>query len=338
MKTRLMQCVLGGASSFIAVFTAIAQPDPSLTVRLYAGVNITGTPGTVFAVQATTNVTESNSWMTADFVRVASTNHFWTDSSAPATGVRFYRAIAIAPTNLVFIPPGTFRLGSPSNEVDRGSGEGPQTTVTISKGCFMGKYKVTQGDYLAVAGVNPSYFNTNNGYSLDLARPVETVSWYDASNYCVLRTKQELAAGLIPSGSRYRLPTETEREYACRAGTSDRRLYYGDDSGYVNLAKYAWYSANSSNMTHAVGQKLPNQWGLYDMAGNVYEWCLNSSWQYPGGSVTDPQGPLLGTYRHTRGGSWNNPANNCRSAQRFVSDPAGAGFGTGFRVVLVAGT
>src|SRR5262249_40028787 len=126
---------------------------------------------------------------------------------------------------------------------------------------YMEKYLVTQKDYLAVVGNNPSFFTG------DLSRPVEQVSWHDATNYCAKRTQQELAAELIPPGSQYRLPTEAEQEYACRAWTSDRRFYYGDDPGYTNLTSYAWYGQNNDGTTQPVGRKLPNQWGLYDIVG-----------------------------------------------------------------------
>ena len=112
---------------------------------------------------------------------------------------------------------------------------------------------------------------------------METVSWYDATNYCGELTERERAAGRIATNSVYRLPTEAEWEYACRAGTSTR-FSYGDDPGYTNLTNYAWYGDNSGGTTHPVGQKLPNPWGLYDMHGNVWEWCQDWwSDTYPGG-------------------------------------------------------
>jgi len=179
-----------------------------------------------------------------------------------------------------------------------------------------------------VIGNNPSYFPG------DANRPVEQVSWNDATNYCAQLTARERLAGRLPAGWAYRLPTEAEWEYACRAGTTNR-YYYGDDTGYTQLANYAWYNANSGGITHPVGGKLPNRWGLYDMAGNVWEWC--SDWYddaYPGGSVTDPQGSVSGSHRVIRGGSWPNPANYCRSAQRGLSLPAAPDNRFGFRLVL----
>jgi eukaryotic-like serine/threonine-protein kinase len=145
--------------------------------------------------------------------------YLWADKSAPATGKRFYRAVAMPPpTNMMFIPPGTFRMGSPEDEVDRYDWEGPQTDVIISQGFWIGKYEVTQGDYLAVMGNNPSYFNgiLNEGtewetdYGTDLTRPVEQVSWNDATAYCAALTEREREAGRIAANAVYRLPTEAE--------------------------------------------------------------------------------------------------------------------------------
>jgi formylglycine-generating enzyme required for sulfatase activity len=236
---------------------------------------------------------------------------------------------------MVFIPPGTFRMGSPTNEVDRYSDEGPQTAVTISRGFWMGKCEVTQGEYLAVMGSNPSNFTG------DTNRPVEVVNWHDAANYCAKLTEREQAAGRIAPNSVYRLPTEAEWEYGCRGWTS-ARFSYGDDPGYINLTNYAWYGENSGGTTHPVGQKLPTPWGLHDMHGNVLEWCQDWFGEYPGGIAVDPQGPGTGSYRVIRGGSWGfsylyGYARYCRSAFRDGGDPADKGDGVGFRAVLAPG-
>jgi formylglycine-generating enzyme required for sulfatase activity len=223
-------------------------------------------------------------------------------------------------------------MGSPENEVDRDSDEGPQA-VRLTKGFYMGKYLVTQRDYLAVMGSNPSNFPD------DPNLPVEALDggWNDATNYCAKRTRQEAALGLIPAGSQYRLPTEAEWEYACRAWTSTR-FYYGDDPGYADLDSYAWYLDNSGERTHPVGQKLPNGWGLYDMAGNVWQYCQDWYGPYPGGSVTDPQGPGTGSFHVIRGGGWYATGKGCRSAQRLNPHPMSSfNWSIGFRVVLAPG-
>ena len=323
--------VIGAVCLIMALHPAIANAQATLGLQLYSGLSVTGAVGTVCAVQATTNAADTNSWMTVDFIQLTTSNCLWTDVSTPATGRRFYRTVAIAPTNLVFIPPGTFRIGSPPTETNRNANEGPQMTVTLTRGFFMGKYLVTQAEYQAVVGFNPSQFIG------ELNRPVEKVSWNDSTNYCVLRTQQELAAGKIPVGSKYRLPTEAEWEYACRAGTADRRFFYGDDLGFTNLANYAWYNANSSFSTQPVGQKPPNQWGLYDMIGNVWAWVQDWDGVYPGGSVTDPQGPVSGFSRMMRGGCWNGVPQICRSAMREGA-PASLGLNNfGLRVALAPG-
>jgi formylglycine-generating enzyme required for sulfatase activity len=200
----------------------------------------------------------------------------------------------------------------------------------------MGDYEVTQGQYLALMGSNPSKFSTNNGFAQDLSRPVETVTWNEATNYCGRLTQREQAAGRIGTNVVYRLPTEAEWEYACRGWTSTR-FSYGDDPGYTNLTNYAWYPDNSSLTTHPVGQKLPNPWGLYDMYGNVWEWCQDwSSDSLPGGISVDPQGPATGTYHVVRGGSWGNGAWGWRTASRGAGGPGIWGL-FGFRVVLAPG-
>jgi formylglycine-generating enzyme required for sulfatase activity len=212
----------------------------------------------------------------------------------------------------------------------------------------MGKYEVTQGEYLALTGNNPSFFTTNdfsgNPIDPDLNRPVELVSWKDATDYCATLTQRDRVAGRISTNSVYRLPTEAEWEYACRAWTSTR-FSFGDDPGYTNLTNYAWDDDNSGRMTHPVGQKLPNPWGLYDMHGNVWEWCQDWFGLYPGGIAVDPQGPATseddGASRVIRGGiwyGWSGSARYCRSAFRYDRHPIDWNiFFIGFRVVLAPG-
>jgi len=224
---------------------------------------------------------------------------------------------------LVWIPAGTFMMGSPTTEPDRNSDEGPQHHVTISQPFYMGAYEVTQRQYQAVMRTNPSYFKSSG-----LDAPVETVSWRSAVGFC-----QELSQR---TGLTVTLPTEAQWEYACRAD-STTRFSYGDDPGYTLLGNYAWYSDNSSSRTYPVGQKTPNAWGLYDMHGNVWEWCEDWYGPYESADVVDPQGPASGSARVVRGGGWHYLPRYCRSAFRSANDPAFAGNYIGFRVLLAPG-
>ncbi len=351
MKTPLSNLVRSpfvvGLIVWAVELSASAQTPAGLALQTYAGLTITGAVGTVYAIEYVTDLAQTNNpsaWRCLEFLQLPASPYLWADKSAPATGRRFYRAaVFAAPTNMVFILPGTFRMGSPTNEVDRWDEDGPQTAVTISRGFCMGKFEVTQGDYLAVMGSNPSEFTTNdfrgNSISPDLNRPVEKVNWNDATNYCAKLTQQERAVGRVPTNCVYRLPTEAEWEYACRGWTSTR-FSYGDDPGYTNLSDYAWYGCcgivpTMQLSTHSVGQKLPNPWGLYDMHGNVYEWCQDWwSSNLSGGIVLDPQGPATGQNHVFRGGDFFGPARNCRSAYRIAFSRGDSFILIGFRVVL----
>ncbi|HEY5910829.1 MAG TPA: formylglycine-generating enzyme family protein [Verrucomicrobiae bacterium] len=318
-----------------------AQTPPVLNVQVYPGLRITGTVGTVYSIQYVTDLAQTNNasaWRGLEFLRLPASPYLWTDTSAPATGRRFYRAmvIPISTNNMAFIPPGSFRMGSPIDEAGRYDWEGPQTEVTISRGFYMGKREVTQAEYLAVTGTNPSWFQPPNATS-DLSRPVEQVTWFEATNYCGLITQRDRALGRISTNTVYRLPTEAEWEYACRGWTSTR-FSLGDDPNYASLTNYVWYAGNAESTTHPVGQKLPNPWGLFDMHGNVWEWCQGwGDYYYPGGIALDPQGPLAGSTRAHRGGGWGSPAPDCRSANRGNSNPGDRATTTGFRVVLAPG-
>jgi formylglycine-generating enzyme required for sulfatase activity len=314
-----------------------AQTPAGLDAQLYAGLTVTGEIGAVYQIQCVTDLAQASNpdaWHCLEFLQLPTSPYLWTDKSSPATAHRFYQAVVFAaPTNMIFIPPGTFRMGSPTNEPNRSIKEGPQTDVTISRGFWIGKYLLTQGEYQSLMGNNPSFFNTNNGFSQDLTRPVDSATWFDASEYCTQLTRKERARGHIPADSLFRLPTEAEWEYACRAWTSTA-YSYGDDPGYSNLVNYAWFHANSAGMTHPVGQKLPNPWGLYDMHGMLEEWCQDWFASYAGGSLIDPQGSATGTLKVIRGGFWEDTASYCRSASRNEHDPLAQHYHLGFRLVL----
>ncbi|MBM3837400.1 MAG: formylglycine-generating enzyme family protein [Verrucomicrobia bacterium] len=250
------------------------------------------------------------------------------DFPVPAAFFRV-EAVDILPLpNMVWIPQGRFVMGSPPDEKDRDLDEDPLTQVVFPSGFWMGKYEVTQGEYERITGTNPSGFNG------DPSRPVERVSWEDAVAYCARLTQTEFSAGRLPFGYAYRLPTEAEFEYACRAGTTTR-YSFGDDLDYTELGEYAWYDANSLKTTHPVGQKRPNLFGLHDIYGNVWEWCHDYyDSAYPGGSIERPSGPSSGVSRVFRGGGWDWKASSCRSAYRNNVLPTRRSNYLGFRVVL----
>jgi formylglycine-generating enzyme required for sulfatase activity/predicted Ser/Thr protein kinase len=222
---------------------------------------------------------------------------------------------------LVLIRPGKFIMGSPDSEKGRVVHEGPQHEVTISKPFYMGVTEVTQEQYQAIMGKNPSGWK-------GATNPVENVSWDDVAQFCKKLSEKTRQA--------VRLPTEAEWEYACRAGTQTASSF-GDDP--FALGDYAWWDGNSDKTTHPVGQKKPNAWGLYDMHGNVCEWCADWYGDYPNGAVKDPQGPASGTYRVLRGGCLLTTPSVDRSALRVLDPPSKRSGIYGFRVVVsVAGS
>ena len=319
------------------VISAPPAEPTVLALQMIPLVTIHGLPGDTNRIETSTSLSAGAVWVPlATVVLTSSVYEYYDRISTPGLS-RFYRAVLLGRNGgypgdrFVWLPAGQFVMGSPADEVDRYSNEGPQTRVTLTRGFFLGRYEVTQGEYLSVIGTNPSYCTG------DTNRPVEQVSWNDATNYCAQLTARERLAGRLPAGWAYRLPTEAEWEYASRAGSTNR-FSYGDDPGYTQLANYAWYGANSGGTTHAVGGKQSNRWGLYDMSGNVWEWCSDWHGNYLGSSVTDPQGAGSGSYRVTRGGSWLDRGWYCRSAFRNGYYPSGQinGF-VGFRVVLAPG-
>ncbi|REJ48405.1 MAG: serine/threonine-protein kinase pkn1 [Microcystis flos-aquae DF17] len=201
---------------------------------------------------------------------------------------------------MVSLPAGEFLMGSPDSDSDAQSREKPQHQVQVNS-FAIGKYPVTQAQYEAVMGTNPSHFSNNP------QNPVEMVNWNDAQAFC-----QKLSQ---ITGKTYRLPTEAEWEYACRAGTTTR-YYFGDDAG--QLGDYAWHKRNSQDKTHPVGQKKPNAWGLHDMIGNVWEWCEDDWHSTYENAPRDGSAWLIKDDRSQilRGGSWCNNPKYCRSAYR----------------------
>ena len=217
---------------------------------------------------------------------------------------------------MVRVEGGTFRMGATSEQEDEAdSEEKPVHGVTLSS-YYIGKTEVTQALWQAVMGSNPSRFEGS-----DL--PVECVSWNDCQEF--IQKLNRL------TGRNFRLPTEAEWEFACRGGNNSRGYKY---SGSNNLGSVAWYEDNSGGQTHPVGTKAPNELGIFDMSGNVWEWCNDWYGNYTSNSQTNPTGSQSGSNRVFRGGGWYIIARSCRSSNRYFSDPAGRGGNLGLRLAL----
>jgi formylglycine-generating enzyme required for sulfatase activity len=276
-------------------------------------------------------------------IMIGDTWHFqvWHRDSAVQSGdsnfsnglsVTFPVAPPVPVAGMVSIPAGSFDMGSnaPINVTpyfNQASSQ-PVHNVTISEAFWMGEHEVTQAEYQALMGSNPSAFSA-------APLPVENVSWDDARAYCTALTAQEMAAGNLPAGYEYRLPTEAEWEYACRAGTTTE-FNVGADLFCADAR--IWYSQHSNSLcgtssTIAVGSYSANAFGLYDMHGNVWEWCLDSFASYAPGGVTDPF-VTGGGSRVLRGGSWRSYSYDCRSARRKYTSPFSSINHFGFRAVL----
>ncbi len=232
------------------------------------------------------------------------------------------REIEIAPgvkMAFVWVAPGRFRMGS--DDEDAADDERPVHEVTLTKGYWLGKYEVTQREWQAVMGGNPSRFKGDR-------RPVESVSWYDCQAFV-----KKVNARLAQQGEalRVRLPTEAEWEFAARGGTKSMGCKY---SGSDNPGEVAWYGGDwNKGSTHDVGTKKANELGIHDMSGNVWEWCQDWYGAYPSGAVTDPVGPGSGGIRVGRGGGWSDAARGCRSADRYRSRPGDRHDSLGVRLV-----
>lgn len=216
----------------------------------------------------------------------------------------------------VQVPAGEFVMGSFEDEEDKSNYENPIHKVTIEKPYYLGKYEVTQKQWRKVMGDNPSNFQGNT-------LPVEQVSWYDAQEFIKKLNR-------IEDTDKYRLPSEAEWEYACRAGNSTK-YSFGDDES--QLYAYAWYNRNSVLKTHPVGQKKPNAWGLYDMHGNVWEWV---AWHddYPDADSSGNEWEQESeSFRTGRGGGWSSNAKLCQSTICYDFNPDYCGYNLGFRIL-----
>ncbi len=329
------------------------QAETVLQANLTPTVTIDGPLGSMQQVEYTTDLANSNSWQVAGVVRLDATPKLFVDSTASGAQ-RYYRTklIGVADTNMVWVPPGTFLMGSPSNEVTRSPTEGPQTPVTFTQGFLMGRYEVRIPEMIIYL---TNYAYLSNGSNARY--PVYFTTWQDATNYCGLRTDYERAQGMIPSDWAYRLPTEAEWEYACRAGTTTP-FSFGNELRNDAVRADAWFDGNFPYPTNLVvvggvtpgnsgstnvGSFPANAFGLCDMHGSETEWCLDAypssvsiqttNYAYPGIAITNPVAPQLGDYAIYRGGGKVDPAYRCRSATRrvFRVDTLNS---IGFRIVL----
>jgi formylglycine-generating enzyme required for sulfatase activity len=238
----------------------------------------------------------------------------------PATSKHIPKPFTSCSTSMEFvlIPAGNFMMGSPDYEQHWNSSERPEHKVIIKDAFYMGKYPVTQKQWKKIMGYNPSKFRGED-------QPVESVSWRDAQEF--LRRLNE-----IESTNKYRLPTEAEWEYACRAGTLTK-FYFGDNES--RIGDYAWLNKNSSDSTHPVGEKEPNSWNLFDMYGNIKEWCQDKYHDNYNGAPSDGSVWESGNspFRVVRGGGFNDHPLNCRSVSRSISTPDSYSIVIGFRLV-----
>lgn len=222
---------------------------------------------------------------------------------------------------LKWVRPGTFQMGSESGSPLHEKDEAPRHAVTISKGFYIGVFEVTQAQWEIVMGQNPAIFRI---FETSPAHPVEYVSWDDTQQF--ISKLNERGIG------KFRLPTEAEWEYACRAGTTTA-YHWGEEMAKNGESEYSWANSRSHARTNPVGTKLPNPWGLYDMTGNVWEWCQDWYAPYAPHAQTDPKGPEAGKLKVFRGGSWYDFREAHRSANRHKHAPNERYTAIGFRLV-----
>ncbi len=246
-------------------------------------------------------------------------------SAIPASAQQLKEITNSIGVKLVLIHRGSFTMGSPVSEEGRNEDETPHE-VTISKSYYLGAFEVTLGQYEKVMGENSTFLLPLKG---DRGLyPVTSIKWDDSVLFC--RKLSELTNEKAV-GRQYRLPTEAEWEYACRAH-STTAYCFGDST--ESLEEYAWFGEGQAGRTHPVGEKKANRWGLYDMHGNICEWCQDWYGAYPSNEATDPYGPSEGSSRVVRGGNWLFGDGHCRSAHRYGGDPSTRISRSGFRVAM----
>ena len=309
--------VLTAGSGYSGPPTVQIEAPPKqtgLSIRLVPALTVDGPPGSTDTVEW--SLEAYGPWTAWTNVVVGTNGTVVVDLSIGAS-TRFYRAVARSgppiPAGFVFVQAGTFAMGTSS--LDPSFQDSPQHFVTLTQGFWISDHETTEGEWLRVMDSRYSQMGDN--------MPISGVGWYNAVDYCDRLTELERSAGRLSTTQTYRLPTEAEWEYACRAGNTN------DPSGILD--SIAWYSNNSSERAHPVGQKQPNVWGLYDTLGNVAEWVWDRYGNISTASAIDPRGPGSGTRRISRGGNWASGTSDCNASYR-----GGQSGITGFRPVLAA--
>jgi formylglycine-generating enzyme required for sulfatase activity len=279
-------------------------------------------------VTGTVDMNSTGTYLLTYSVQDAAGNPATATRTVTVTGNRTVDLNATVAMDMIWVPAGTFTMGSPTTEAGRQSDREDEHNVSLTKGFYLGKYEVTQAQYEAVmTGVTGDRNATPSNWHGNPDRPVEMVSWDDAQVFLTRLNEQQ--AGNLPPGWSYVLPTESQWEYACRAGTTTA-YSWGDSIASTN----ANYNASGYSQTRDVGKYSANPWGFFDMHGNVWEWTADAyqATYPPGNPVVDPSGPASGSNRVRRGGSWHGGGTYLRSAKRFHNSPGSRHSDIGFRV------